>query len=211
MGAELKQIKTGKNTYTAITDDTIQRIAKVDAFGNLEMNNMMYEHHKKLLNIAKKYGDKEVGLFWNMNDITKPPLVLLGERNGIDVSCNKEVNSLVKYNRNAMSVVIMHNHPRNGLFSSQDVQSFIDFNSIYIMTAICNDGTIYMMRKEINFDPFLLKRYYDEGLDISIKMWSAHGGNKDNGLGKPYYCGIKNVAKHAKEIGITYRCSVKRR
>ena len=27
---------------------------------------------------------------------------------------------------------------------------------------------------------------------------------------KPYYYGTKNVAKHAKEIGITYRCSVKR-
>ena len=28
---------------------------------------------------------------------------------------------------------------------------------------------------------------------------------------KPYYFGIKNVAKHAKEIGITYRCSVRRK
>jgi hypothetical protein len=28
---------------------------------------------------------------------------------------------------------------------------------------------------------------------------------------KPYYYGIKNIVKHAKGIGVTYRCSVKRK
>lgn len=92
------------------------------------------------------------------------------------------------------SVVVMHNHPRNGLFSGADLKSFSTYNSIYAMTAVCNDGTIYMMKKTEKFDPFVLMMYYSIGI--------RHGKE---------FSGIKNVAKNASKIGIVYRCSVKRR
>jgi len=87
----------------------------------------------------------------------------------------------------------MHNYPRNGLFSTADLASFADFNSIYAMAAICNDGTIYMMKKTLDFNPVLLFRYYNDG------------------LGKGIYSGMKNVARNAGRIGVEYKCSVKRR
>ena len=132
---------------------------------------------------------------------------------------------MVKNPYNLLTVVVMHNHPRNGLFSGADIRSFIDFNSIYLMTAVCNDGTIYMLRKEKNFNPLLMQKYYNDGVALSEKAAQEERLRKAKKLKldindsdkiakiqtKPYYFGIKNVARHAKEIGVTYRCSVRRK
>ena len=91
-------------------------------------------------------------------------------------------------------MVVMHNHPRNGLFSGADLKSFVDYVSIYAMTAVCNDGTIYTIHKTRDFDPIALMTYYNIGIQ--------KGGE---------YSGIKNVAKNASKIGIRYKCSIKRR
>ena len=92
------------------------------------------------------------------------------------------------------SIVVMHNHPRNGMFSGADLKSFVDYASIYAMTAVCNDGTIYSIHKTETFDPIALMVYYNDGI-------------KNTGE----YSGIKNVAKNASKIGIKYKCSIKRR
>ena len=225
-----RQIKTGKSNYTRITDETISRIAKIKAFEDSSMNNRLYEFHKQLLRRAQKYdgGNREVGLFWDLNHVEEAPLVIIGNRNSIEIRQNERVNYLVRNCINVSNVVMMHNHPRNGLFSSVDIQSFIDFNSIFMMTAVCNDGTIYMLKKEIIFDPFLARKYYNDGCERSDKESRQYVVKKAKELGldvnnsedrkriqqiqtRPYYYGIKNLARHAKEIGVIYRCSVKKR
>lgn len=226
---DFQQIKTGKNNYTIITDDIINNIACIQAFKDHKMNSKLQKHHKDLLRYAKnKNNSKEIGLFWDLNNVDKEPLKIKGQINGFSINDKPEVSSLVKNTHNILTVVMMHNHPRNGLFSGADIRSFIDFNSIYLMTAVCNDGTIYMLRKEINFNPLLMEKYYNDGVAMSKKAVQAERLRKAKKLKldinnindndkiskiqtKPYYFGIKNVAKHAKEIGITYRCSVRRK
>lgn len=86
-----------------------------------------------------------MGYFWNLCDIDAV-YKIKGSQNGIILADNPEVYRFIR-NVPVCSVVVIHNHPRNGLFSAADLMSFSDFNSIYAMTAICNDGTIYMMKK----------------------------------------------------------------
>ena len=222
---DFQQIKTGLN-ITSISKDTIDKLAHIKAFDNTEMNNLLYKHHKELLRISmNKNSNKEVGLFWNLNDVYKEPLKIIGKIDGFNISSNDEINKMVKNPYNLLTVVVMHNHPRNGLFSGADIRSFIDFNSIYLMTAVCNDGTIYMLRKEKNFNPLLMQKYYNDGVALSEKAAQEERLRKAKKLKldindsdkiakiqtKPYYFGIKNVARHAKEIGVTYRCSVRRK
>ncbi len=159
---DFKQIKMGHpDTITAITDDTIYRIAEVKLFSDSEMNRRLRDLHQDLLWKSKtKNKHREVGFFWNLSNL-----------DDVKVIYGKE----------------------NGLFSGRDIESFADFMSIYAMTAVCNDGTIYTMVKLSEFDPILLKKVYNEG------------------IGKGMYSGMKNVAKHASKIGIKYHCSVKRR
>lgn len=223
-----QQIKTGLS-ITNISQDTIDRIARIKAFNDSEMNNILYDHHKELLRISmNKNSNKEVGLFWNLNDKYSKPLMILGETNGFNIKSDAEISSMVNTPYNLMSVVVMHNHPRNGMFSGVDIRSFIDFDSIYLMTAVCNDGTIYMLRKERAFQPFLMEQYYNDGVEQSRKAVQREQAQKARKLKldinnpddtdkiakiktKSYYYGIKNIAKHAKEIGVTYRCSVRRK
>lgn len=226
---DFNQIKTGKGSYTIINADDINRIARVKAFEEKHLNDMLYEYHKQLLLYAKnRNNNKEVGFFWDLKNLNELPLIIKGKIDGFNIDDNIKVPKLVKDPYNVMSVVMMHNHPRNGMFSSKDIRSFTDFNSIILMTAVCNDGTIYMMRKEWSFKPFLMDKYYNEGSLLSQKAALEEKRHKAKKLGlninnpndkqkidqlstKAYYYGIKNVVKHAKEIGITYRCSVKRK
>ena len=199
----LQQIKTGNKNITIITDDIIEAIAKIEAFDSPQINDDLYVLHKKLLSISKnKNKSQEVGIFWNLANPNEY-YTILGSMNGINMNDKNEVKQLVTYG-SICSIAVLHNHPRNGLFSSKDIHSFADYDSIYLMTAVCNDGTIYMMRKEQNFNPLLLVEYYNYGVTKYITE-----NNTTNT--KPYYSGIKYVAKHAKKIGITYKCSVKRK
>lgn len=201
------QIKTGKN-ITLISNETINAICRIKAFDCKEMNDILYKLHKNLLEYAmNKNKSWEVGVFLNLNN-TDEMYIVKGVMNGIDMRVEPRVINLIKYNP-LCSVAVLHNHPRNGLFSGKDVSTFCDYNSIYLMTAVCNDGTIYMMRKEKNFNPLLLKEYYNQGLKQNLEKKKAE--SRKRSYVTPYYNGIKNVAKHAKEIGITYRCSVKRK
>lgn len=226
---EFNQIKTGKDNYTIISEDTISKIACIKAFDAATMNKMLHDHHKYLLRYAKNKNEhKEVGLFWDLNNVEAEPLKIKGQINGFNIHDVPEISALVKNPHNILSVVIMHNHPRNGWFSGADIRSFIDFNSIYLMTAVCNDGTIYMLRKERNFNPLLMEKYYNDGVKLSedavkkerlkkakrlkLDINKVEDRTKINQLStKPYYYGIQNIAKHAKEIGVTFRCSVARK
>lgn len=193
------------------------------------MNNILYKHHKELLSYAKrKNNHKEVGFFGNLNNIEDEPLKIKGSINGFNIKDDPDIDALVSNPYNIVSVAVLHNHPRNRLFSGADIKSFTDYNSIYLMTAVCNDGTIYMLRKEKNFNPFLMEKYYNEGVALNQKEATNERNSKAKRLKldinnksdrekikriktKPYYYGIKNVAKHASKIGVTYRCSVKRK
>ena len=227
---DFEQIKTGKG-IAFIDNSIIDNIACVKAFPDDKVNKMLYEHHKNLLRYAKnKNQHKEIGLFWDLNNIEKQPLMIIGDVNGFSMHQNPAVLSLVSRRNyyNNLSVVVMHNHPRNGMFSDADIQSFTDYDTIVLMTAVCNDGTIYMMKKEENFNPLLMEKYYNEGSELSqaasnedllkkIKKLKLNINNPEHREiikkipKKVYYYGIKNVAKHAKEIGVVYRCSVKRK
>lgn len=190
---ELQQIKKGKEgTITLINPSIIEQIPKVELFDNEEMNKKLYEHHKELLNVSmKKNASNEVGFFWNLNNLEEV-FIVKGNQKSISLSddiLRNWIKIAPKY-----SIVVMHNHPRNGLFSGADLKSFVDYVSIYAMTAVCNDGTIYTINKTAEFDPIALMMYYNMGIEM--------GGE---------YSGIKNVARNASKIGIKYKCSIKRR
>ena len=63
------------------------------------------------------------------------------------------------------------------------------------MTVVCNDGTIYCMRKEPGYNSNVL---------VSFFNMNAKGIQGD-------YTAIKMVAKHVSKLNIMYRCSKARR
>lgn len=193
---DFSQIKTGRpDTITLITDEVIKSITKVRLFEGREQanqaNERLYEINKQLLRTAKnKNRSFEVGGLWNLMDDSV--YWVRGKKNGIAFESNNIAYNLIR-NGPCRSLVAIHNHPRNGMFSTTDIRTFAYRDSIYAMLAICNDGTIYTMYKLENFnrESFL---YYYNSLDT--------GGT---------YSRIKTMAKNAGKLNIVYRCSVRRK
>ena len=122
---ELQQIKKGRtDTITVITPEIIERIPKVKLFNNNEMDLKLYNFHKELLDVSmKKNNSNEVGFFWNLNNLDEV-FVIKGSQKSITLSdtiVHNWIKTAPKY-----SIVVMHNHPRNGLFSGADLKSFVD-------------------------------------------------------------------------------------
>ena len=48
-------------------------------------------------------------------------------------------------------LMFMHNHPSTGTFSGVDLNTFCKHDSLYITTAVGNDGSIYTLTKKAGF------------------------------------------------------------
>ena len=188
MNDTFSQIKTGKeDTVTIIQDDVINSLAPMKIFDD-ERDDRLDELHKELLVRARKNNNNEVCILW---DYIKGTIVVTrGTINRVKLDSNEEAIKLLESSK---SLLAMHNHPRNGLFSRKDLMTFGLREGIRIMTVVCNDGTIYAMKKEPGFD---------FGAMISLY-------NKN--ISEVPYSGTKAIAKHAKKLGLYYKCCMKRR
>ena len=186
---EFRQIKTGLG-ITLITNETINSIAKVRAFegeDSSHKNLVLFNINTELLKKAKRNNSYEVAYLWNLLD--NSIYWEKGNIRGVSFKNNIIASNLLN-DGVSRSLVAVHNHPRNGLFSSLDVTTFINSESIYIMIAVCNDGTIHMMKKLGTFSKYALTYYYHQGDETKV------------------YGKIKNVIKHQRQVGIQYRCSI---
>ena len=181
--------RLSRRNVTPITDETINRLVKTHLFeSNRKLNSKLYSLHQYLLRYAM-YKNKscEVGILWNYLD--DEYIIIKGTENGINVH-DKAVHML--HNGIANSLVFMHHHPKNSIFSYRDLHSFCSEDSIIAMTAVCNDGRIHTLRKEWGFNSDAVEIAYDNALDQKKS-------------------GIKEILKNAKKLKLMYRCSVPRR
>lgn len=185
--ADFKQRKTSRSV-TLITNNIIDNIPKTRMFdSDTDKNNRLYELHKYLLRYSmRKNKSCEVGILWNI--ISDKFIVIKGTENGISLRSNNQANGWLEYSYKN-SLVFLHNHPRNSIFSFVDLQSFCDYETIVAMTAVCNDGRIHMMRKETNFNPGIINLVYSDALNHSKS-------------------GINEIIRNASRLGLLYRCSV---
>lgn len=187
---DFKQRRTSRNV-TIITDDIINRISKTRMFDmDADKNNRLYELHRYLLRYSMSKNEScEVGILWNI--ISDEYIVIKGTENGISLRGDSKANNWLEYSYKN-SLVFLHNHPRNSIFSFMDLQSFCDYETIVAMTAVCNDGRIHMMRKETDFNSGAVNLMYSNALNHSKS-------------------GINEIIKNASKLGLLYRCSVSHR
>lgn len=63
----------------------------------------------------------------------------------------------------------MHNHPSTGIFSGADLKYFCNHDTLYIITAIGNNGIIYSLIKTSKFDIKILAEYERLALEFHKK------------------------------------------
>ena len=116
--------------------------------------------HKELLRYSMKNNNSnEVGMLVSLIDWKY--IVIYGTENGISLSTVPQAKELVcTAPRN--SLLFLHNHPKNSIFSETDLESFLTADSILMATVVCNNGKQYFLAKTPLFDKYKALVYYDE-------------------------------------------------
>jgi hypothetical protein len=140
-----------------ITDIAINKVPCTHIGGFTgEQNAFIQERHKEILRTArdlcKKHKNDEMEAIILVNAHTWKYWVIEGKEAGnADIADNSEAkNALQTSSRN--SLLLLHNHPSAGTFSGTDFITFCFNTSLYLMTVVGNDGTVYVLIKNTDFD-----------------------------------------------------------
>ena len=140
--------------------------------------------HKELLRSVSEYDvGTEVGVVCDLGMV--PIQKVVGADGHIDIpSCKKEH-------------IVIHNHPSCEIFSESDLLSFLSRSELNAMTAVGNDGRVYVIRKTNLFDGFEMRRrlvYARSALKQFVSAGDADG----------YVAEIRKFLKEAQSYGVEF-------
>lgn len=127
----------------------------------------------------------------------KEGIVFYGNYYKIKVSEDSRYINAVA-NAKGRNLIFMHNHPSGSSFSYEDIHTFVNEKAIQIITAIGNNGRIYVISKGLFYD----NRKVNSFLLEEIKRLSKKYPNR-----KPkFYQSVatRNLLKRAEEFGFDY-------
>ena len=91
------------------------------------------------------------------------------------------------------SLLLMHNHPSTGTFSGEDFKTFCETDSLYIITVVGNDGSIYVLTKNVNFNK-------DEALSVYGRLTEKYKDKPNNAT-----LAMREILKNATRYNLSYK------
>lgn len=147
-----------------ITDIAISKIPRThfQGFSN-EHNKFIQERHMELLSLVKDLNklnntnDMEAGILVDLHSWEY--WIIKGKHKEVVMKDNKNAyKKLLESYKNQL--LFMHNHPSTGTFSGVDLNTFCKYESLYIITAVGNDGSIYTLTKQPGFRSDIIMSEY---------------------------------------------------
>ena len=188
-----------RNSPIEITDVAISKIryTKFDGF-SIGQEEFIRERHQELLREAQKLNlinntnRMEVGILIDIH--TWEYWIIHGSNNEVRIYNNVDAYARLE-TAHKNQLMFMHNHPSTGTFSGADLKYFCNHDTLYIITAIGNDGTIYSLTKTADFNIAVLAEYERLALFFYRK-----GHINNNGT-----LAMKEILNRAKEFGLRYK------
>ena len=183
-----------------ITDVAITKVPKTHIFGfNNEQNLYIQNLHKELLCQVQKLNSlhhtnrMEVGILLDIH--TWEYWIIEGKKEcAVDIRDSIEAFQVLTCARKNQ-LMMMHNHPSTGTFSGEDFKTFCNNDSIYVMTVVGNDASVYVLVKTKDFDKSVLFEYAR-----IAQMYYEKGYKQNNGT-----MAMKYILKKASKYGIEYK------
>lgn len=181
-----------RNRPIAITDIAILKVPRVHIFGFKEDEDIFIQKmHQKLLTMSKELNaSKEVGIMIDIIEWQTWPI--LGDANEVETKKNPDAYIALKsYRKNTL--IFMHNHPSTGTFSGVDFKTFCDNDTLYAMTVVGNDGSVYTLTKVAGFDSGKALAYYH---DLAMNTYKEYVNNGTMAM--------KELLENCEKIGLIY-------
>ncbi len=146
-------LENTKYVAIPITDEAIQSVPRLRPQGwSVERAARLQEAHRELLRaVQSKPVGTEAGRIYHP-DMSPISQLVTGE-----ASCHQ-----VTLPSCEVPHIVIHSHPDGQIFSGTDIRKFISSGSMEMMTAVGNDGTVYMLRKTSEYDGFQAYMKYRE-------------------------------------------------
>lgn len=190
-----------RNRAIHITDIAINKVPKpnIPGFDN-EQNTHIQTLHKLVLQEAQRLNQ-----LYNTNEMEAGILVdihsweyfiIMGKRpREVELKNNFEAyRKLITGYKNQL--MFIHNHPSTGTFSGEDFKMFCLHHSLYMMTVIGNDSSVYILTKTFEFNA---EKAIADYIHLSMKYYNE-GHKYNNGT-----LAIKEILKNAKQYGLIYK------
>ena len=183
----------------AITDIAIEKVPKIGFKGFTDKESEIIQNlHKSLLRIVQKkckqskINDYEYGIAIEIHSWKS--IVIEGERGAVYLNKSPEAKSMIR-NGYRNSVLYMHNHPSTGTFSADDIKTFLANESIFLMTAVGHDGSVYYIQKtyEVNVSQFMMD------YALLAEEYKKSGYTNNNAT-----LAIKDMLKQGEKYGLIY-------
>lgn len=196
---EFKQ-KKRRRAYQ-ITDVAVDKIPKSRIVGfSEEQNSYIQKLHKIVLKEAQKLNsthdtnEMEVGM---LVDIHSWEYWLIEGNRPREVEVKNSIEAYKKLiNGYKNQLMFMHNHPSTGTFSGEDFKMFCYHSSLYVMSVVGNDSSIYLLIKTPEFDA---ERALSDYFQLATRYYND-GHIKNNGT-----LAMKEILKNAKKYGLIYK------
>lgn len=154
-------------TIKPITQNSIQRVPLVESkiLGE-KKSSILQERHKELLTQMKGQpaGTEGFGIYdLELQEISKG----IGEKLHVSVHLPE-----------GGEYIFIHNHPSGEMFSHADIIRFLDEDGMKILTAVGNDGTVYLIEKLPEYHELEMRFYisdYLEDADALVKQQDIQG------------------------------------
>ena len=169
----------------AVTDRTIASLPKISAPGWTEdQTERLLSAHKKLLRYAKKFPNKECAYTLRYPDMLLDEHIIVGDES-VTIPDRK------------YPYIGIHNHPTNTTFSHTDLQRFVERDNMQGLTAVGNDGAIYLVYKTKAYNKAKFLKFVSKTSGKAIKI--AESGNVED-----YLQVMNHSLKEAETYGVYF-------
>lgn len=142
----------GKLKHYDITDERINKIPLINLSSlSSEQNIRLQQACKNLLDFMR---NEPLG--------TEGAIILNSSADEINRYKAEKANGNVKLKLVDEHHIAIHNHPSGLIFSEKDVETFIKYESLRILGAVGNNGTVYFIEKTNDFDNYFFDYYMKE-------------------------------------------------
>ncbi len=184
----------------AITDIAISKVRETRFRGfDSECLKEIQKHHKEVLKEAQR-----LNKLYHTNKMEVGILIDIHTWNYWTIYGKKECEVQMKDNLDAYKVFVtakknqlmfIHNHPSTGTFSGEDLKFFCNNESLYMVTVVGNNGSIYALTKTPYFDIRILADY-----GLLADSYYKQGHINNNGT-----LAIHDILKIADKYGLEYK------
>lgn len=148
-------IRDSNNTFLPITQESINRVASLNVFGNERDNRVAEAMRTMLISVRDREPGTETTAIFSLDNM-----------NLIDTRISETADGSVKPLNYDKPFVSIHNHPSGGTFSFRDVLVFQEQRNCRCLYVVGNNGYGYALEKKDSYNDtaffeFLMKRKFN--------------------------------------------------